>query len=56
MDLAVPRDRNGRFDPKIVRKGQTRLEGFNDRIIPLYARGMTTCDTNSPYGQHPGRA
>lgn len=45
VDLAVPRDRNGSFDPKIVRKGQTRLEGFNDRIIALYARGMTTRDT-----------
>jgi putative transposase len=29
---------------QIVRKGQTRLEGFNDRIIALYARGMTTSD------------
>jgi putative transposase len=42
--LAVPRDRNGTFEPQIVRKGQTRLEGFNDRIIALYARGMTTRD------------
>src|SRR5580658_9533444 len=44
VDLAVPRDRAGSFDPKIVRKGQTRLEGFNDRILALYARGMTTRD------------
>jgi putative transposase len=44
VDLQVPRDRAGSFDPKIVRKGQTRLEGFNDRIIALYARGMTTRD------------
>jgi putative transposase len=44
VDLAVPRDRNGSFDPQIVRKGQTRLDGFNDRIIALYARGMTTRD------------
>jgi len=44
VDLAVPRDRNGSFEPKIVRKGQTRLEGFNDRIVALYARGMTTRD------------
>jgi len=44
VDLAVPRDRDGSFDPKIVRKGQTRLAGFNDRIIALYARGMTTRD------------
>gem|GEM_PF-6291473 len=28
VDLAVPRDRNGTFEPQIVRKGQTRLEGF----------------------------
>jgi len=44
VDLAVPRDRQGTFEPQIVRKGQTRLEGFNDRIIALYARGMTTRD------------
>jgi transposase-like protein len=44
VDLAVPRDRNGTFDPRIVRKGQTRLEGFNERIIALYARGMSTRD------------
>ena len=44
IDLAVPRDRNASFDPRIVRKGQTRLDGFNDRIIALYARGMTTRD------------
>jgi putative transposase len=44
VDLAVPRDRNGSFGPQIVRKGQTRLEGFNDRIIALYARGMTVRD------------
>jgi transposase-like protein len=44
VDLTVPRDRNGSFEPQIVRKGQTRLDGFNDRIIALYARGMTTRD------------
>ncbi len=44
VDLAVPRDRAGTFEPRIVRKGQTRLEGFNERIIALYARGMTTRD------------
>jgi putative transposase len=36
--------RAGSFDPCIVRKGQRRLDGFNDRIIALYARGMTTRD------------
>ena len=44
IDLQVPRDRAGSFDPQIVRKGQTRLDGFNDRIIALYARGLTTRD------------
>jgi putative transposase len=44
MVLEVPRDRAGSFEPQIVRKGQTRLEGFNERIISLYASGMTTRD------------
>src|ERR1700757_4652661 len=44
LDLAVPSDRDGSFEPQIVRKGQTRLDGFNERIIALYARGMTTRD------------
>jgi putative transposase len=44
VDLEVPRDRNGSFSPQVVRKGQTRLDGFNDRIIALYARGMTVRD------------
>ena len=44
VGLAVPRDRAGSFEPKIVRKGQARLEGFNERIIALYARGITTRD------------
>jgi transposase-like protein len=37
----VPRDRNGSFEPQIVAKGETRLDGFDDKIISLYARGMT---------------
>jgi putative transposase len=41
VDLAVPRDRAGSFEPQIVPKGRTRLGGFNDRIISLYARGLT---------------
>jgi Transposase, Mutator family len=38
VDLAVLRDRSGTFEPQIVRKDQTRLKGFNERIIALYAR------------------
>ena len=44
IDLDVPRDRAGSFTPQIVKKGQTRLDGFNERIIALYARGMSTRD------------
>jgi transposase-like protein len=44
VELDVPRDRAGSFDPRIVRKGQSRLDGFNDRIIALYARGLSTRD------------
>jgi putative transposase len=41
IEIAVPRDRNGSFEPVIVPKGERRLEGFDDRIVSLYARGMT---------------
>jgi hypothetical protein len=56
VDLAVPRDRNGSFEPQIVRKGQTRLKGFNERIIALYARGMTTRDIRAHLGRAVNRA
>src|SRR5215204_1210623 len=42
LPIEVPRDRNASFDPKIVPKGQTRFDGFDDKILSLYARGMTT--------------
>ena len=38
----MPRDRNSSFEPRIVEKNQTRFEGFDDKILSLYARGMTT--------------
>jgi len=47
LDVAVPRDRNGSFDPVIVPKGETRFRGFDDKIISMYARGMTTRDIQS---------
>jgi transposase-like protein len=40
--LEIPRDRNGRFEPQVVRKGQRRIDGIDDRIIALYARGLST--------------
>lgn len=47
IDVAVPRDRNGSFEPIIVPKGETRFKGFDDKIISMYARGMTTRDIQS---------
>jgi putative transposase len=40
--LETPRDRKGTFEPKIVGKGQTRFTGFDDKIVSMYARGMST--------------
>lgn len=42
LAIEVPRDRNGTFDPLIVPKGETRFRGFDDKIVSMYARGMTT--------------
>ena len=42
IELETPRDRNGSFEPEIVSKGQTRFTGFDDKIISMYSRGMTT--------------
>src|SRR5919112_4832805 len=39
--IDVPRDRAAEFEPQLVRKGQTRFDGFDENIISLYARGMT---------------
>jgi len=47
VEIAVPRDRNGSFEPKFVRKHQRRAEGFDERIIGLYARGMSTREIQS---------
>ncbi len=44
MAIEIPRDRNGEFDPQIIPKGQTRLPLFNDKILALYSRGMSTRD------------
>ncbi len=42
LPIEVPRDRNFKFEPKIIPKGKTRLDGFNEKMLSLYARGMTT--------------
>jgi putative transposase len=42
IELEIPRDREGSFEPQLVRKRQRRLPGFDEKVIALYARGMTT--------------
>lgn len=41
LDLSIPRDRQGRFDPKLIEKHCRRLPGFDDKVISMYARGMS---------------
>lgn len=42
IEIDTPRDRNGSFEPQLVAKGQTRFTAFDDQILCLYAKGMTT--------------
>jgi putative transposase len=44
VTVDVPRDREGSFEPQLVRKRERRLTGFDDRILALYARGMSVRD------------
>ncbi len=44
MEIAVPRDRNGSFEPQLIEKHQTRFAGFDEKILSMYALGMTTRD------------
>jgi len=44
IPVDIPRDRNGTYEPQLIKKRQTRFDGFDDKIIALYARGLTTRD------------
>ena len=44
VEIDTPRDRNGSFEPQLIRKGQTRMAQFDEQILALYARGMSTRD------------
>jgi putative transposase len=59
VQIDTPRDRAGTFEPRIVRKRQRRFEGFDDKILALYARGMSTRDIEAHleeiYGVKVGR-
>jgi len=59
IPIETPRDRDGSFEPRIVRKRQRRFEGFDDKIIALYSRGLSTRDIQAYlqelYGVEVGR-
>lgn len=44
VELQTPRDRNGSFEPQLIKKRQTRITGMDDQILNLYAKGMSTRD------------
>lgn len=47
LPIEIPRDRHGTFEPQIIPKHQTRWTGFDDKILSLYARGMTVREIQS---------
>ncbi len=51
LELAIPRDRHGRFDPVLIGKYRRRFAGFDDKIIALYARGLTTREIAAHVGE-----
>ena len=59
VPIDTPRDRAGTFEPRIVRKRQRRFEGFDDKILGLYSRGLSTRDIEAHlqeiYGVRVGR-
>src|SRR5664279_2266093 len=59
VQVDAPRDRDGSFEPRIVRKRQRRFEGFDDKILALYSRGLSTRDISAHleeiYGVKVGR-
>src|SRR5690242_12600858 len=42
LELDIPRDRQGRFEPQLIAKYQRRFPGFDEKIVSMYARGMST--------------
>ena len=47
VPISVPSDRDGRFEPKLVKNGQTRIDGMDNKIIGLYAAGLTVRDIST---------
>ena len=55
VPISVPRDRDGGFAPDLIRKGQTRIDGMDERIIGLYAAGLTVRDIRARGRPRPAR-
>ena len=51
MEISIPRDRQGSFEPVLVPKHERRIAGLDEKIIALYARGMSTRDSLGPVGR-----
>lgn len=49
VEIEVPRDRNSSFEPELVKKRQRRLTGFDQKVLSLYARGMSTRDIQAEF-------
>jgi len=56
MDIKVPRDRQSDFEPQLIRKRQTVLDDLEDKIVAMYAKGMTTRDIQDLLGDLYGTA
>ena len=51
LDIEVPRDRTGSFAPQLVKKHDRTFNGFDDKIVALYARGMSVADIQAHLGE-----
>lgn len=51
IDLDIPRDRKGEFEPQVVKKNQTDISDIEDQVLSMYAKGMTTRDISSHLSQ-----
>lgn len=55
LSISIPRDRDGSFEPELVKKGQTRIDGIDDKIIGLYALGLSVRDIQAHLEELYGR-
>jgi putative transposase len=51
VEIDVPRDRDGSFEPQIVKKRQRRLTGVDEIVLSLYAKGLTTGETSAQFAE-----